>query len=334
MKVNIKKLSEITGFSQATVSNALNNKRRVNKETAETILAAAKVYGYNNENRIKSIRLVLFKNSGNVLSDTPFFSAVIEGVEMESRNAGYETTVTNLHKSDPNYDTLLSQVVNDPGSAIILLATEMMPEDVQAFQNTVNPIVVLDNWFEEHLFDSVLMANTDSVYDAVKYLIDKGHKEIGYLRGDMRIKNFYYREKGYERALHDAGLERKPEYAFTIKTTMDGAYEDMAKRLEEKPVLPTAFFADNDIIALGAMKALKEYGYQIPHDVSVIGFDDLPYGTISSPALTTIRVFKQEMGQTAVRRLTEIMKENSEAKLKIQVCNAFIERESVRDLTR
>ncbi|MEG1427702.1 MAG: substrate-binding domain-containing protein, partial [Oscillospiraceae bacterium] len=97
------------------------------------------------------------------------------------------------------------------------------------------------------------------------------------------------------------------------------------------PKLPTAFFADNDIIALGAMKALCENGYKIPEDISVIGFDDLPFGAISSPSLTTIRVYKQEMGQTAVRRLIETIKNESSIKTKIQVCNTFVERDSVRD---
>ena len=80
------------------------------------------------------------------------------------------------------------------------------------------------------------------------------------------------------------------------------------------------------------MRALQECGYKVPGDVSVIGFDDLPFGMISYPALTTIRVHKQEMGRTAVRRLIEIMKNNTGVKTKVQVCNTFVERDSVRDL--
>jgi LacI family transcriptional regulator len=88
------------------------------------------------------------------------------------------------------------------------------------------------------------------------------------------------------------------------------------------------------MIALGAMKALIEKGYRIPEDISLIGFDDLDSCEISTPRLTTIRVFKQEMGQLAVRRLRDVIKDGNGIKSKIQICTEFIERESVRDITK
>lgn len=333
MKINIKTISELTGFSQATVSNALNNKRGVNRETAERILAVAREHGYLPELKIDNIKLVIYKKDGMVVSDTPFFSALIEGVESESRSAGFETTICNLNRKDPDFEAMRDQLLSDPNCAVLLLATEMEEEDIKPFENALAPIVVLDSWFEEMTFDSVLISNTDSVCHAVKHLMAKGHKKIGYLRGSVRIKNFYYRDMGYQRALGSGGVPMDPRYTVTLTPTMEGAYEDMRSYLKGQPELPTAFFADNDIIALGAMRALQESGFRVPQDVSVIGFDDLPFGTISYPALTTIRVHKQEMGRVAVRRLVEIMKNDCEVKTKIQVCNTFVERDSVRDLT-
>ena len=105
----------------------------------------------------------------------------------------------------------------------------------------------------------------------------------------------------------------------------------MLEHLKQKPKLPTAFFADNDMIALGAMKALQEMGYRIPEDVSIVGFDDLPFSEISNPPLTTLRVPKQEMGRLAVRKLVEVINGNAKIKMKTQVCTAFIERASVSD---
>ncbi len=333
-KINIKKLGEITGFSQATVSNALNNKRGVNKETAERILLAAKEHGYITEGKIRNIKLVSYKNSGSIVADTPFFSALIEGAEMESRSAGYETTLLNLKKGSPDFDATLQQLLNDVSCAILLLATEMTEDDIQPFRYALAPMVVLDNWFEGCTFDSVLHSNTDSVFSAMQYLTEKGHREIGYLKGNIRIKNFFYREMGYARALNFAGLNRNLGYEFALTPTMDGAYDDMVGYLKDNPKMPTAFFADNDIIALGAMKALQEFGFSIPDDISIIGYDDLPFCSISSPTLTTIRVPKQEMGRTAARRLIDVTKCENDVKLKIQVCNEFIERDSVRDLRK
>lgn len=332
MKMSISEISRISGFSPATVSNALNSKKGVNKETAEKILKVAQECGYQTKSKIMNIKFVIYKNSGLVVSDTPFFSSLIAGVESESRNSGYETAIFNLDKSSPDYEKNLGQLMSDSRSAILLLATELSEEEVRVFQKITVPMVVLDSWFENSVFNSVMINNTDSVFHAVQYLIDKGHRKIGYLRGSVRIKNFMYRQQGYERALYINGLKPDPALSFSLLPTMDGAYNDMNRLLQQKPELPTAFFADNDIIALGAMKALQNHGYRIPEDISLIGFDDMQFCSISTPALTTIRVFKQEMGQTAVRRLIEMMDTGTQVKTKIQICNEFIERDSVRQL--
>lgn len=109
----------------------------------------------------------------------------------------------------------------------------------------------------------------------------------------------------------------------------------MKEYLEQEPALPTAYFADNDVIALGAMRAMKEKGIRIPEDVSVVGFDDSKFGLISVPGLTTVHIYKHEMGATAVRRALDYVKNQDKAeKMKIQVCTTFVERESVRDLKR
>lgn len=101
----------------------------------------------------------------------------------------------------------------------------------------------------------------------MEYLVEKGHREIGYLRGNYRIKAFRYREYGYIRVLEKYGIPVREEYQVTIGTQFETAYEDMKKFLEGNPKLGTAYFADNDIIALGAMRALQEKGIRIPEDV-------------------------------------------------------------------
>lgn len=332
MKINIKRLSELTGFSQATVSNALNNKKGVNRQTAEEILRVAKEQGYLSESKISKVRLVIYKKTGLVVSDTPFFSSLIEGVETESRRSGLEMTITNLNKNNSEYEGLLRSILNDTTCAILLLATELTEEDAKVFRQTASPLVIIDSWFEEADFNSVLMNNQDSACRAVEYLIEKGHTRIGYLKGSMRIQNFMLRESGFRRALWKHSLEGNEAYDICLTPTMDGAYEDMCRYLDGKPDLPTAFFADNDIIALGAVKALKEQGYKIPRDVSIVGFDDMPFSRVASPSLTTVKVCKQEIGTIAVRRLLEMMKSRDNIVTKVQVCNEFVERDSVRDL--
>lgn len=332
MKVSVKDISKKTGFSPATISNALNHKRGVSEETAAKVLQAAKEMGYISESRIMKVKLVIFKRNGLIINDTPFFSLMIDGIENECRAAGMEMVLSYLNKNDENYEQQVEWLIHDNSSAVILLGTELMEEDVEIYKSATCPFLMLDYWAWDMRFNGVLINNADSARLAVEYLIQKGHKEIGYLRGSYRIKAFRSREVGYATALRKSGLTVRKEYAVTLSTTMNGAYKDMIEYLKEKPSLPTAYFADNDMIALGAIRALQEIGIRVPEDVSVVGFDDLPFSEISNPPLTTLRVPKQEMGRLAVRKLIEVLNGKDKVKTKTQVCTVFVERSSVRDL--
>jgi LacI family transcriptional regulator len=334
MKPNIRMISKLTGFSPATVSNALNHKKGVNKETADEIFKIANEIGYSNETKISRIRLVIYKRNGSIVDNSPFFSNLLEGVENECREFGYELIISNLDRRSDFYEQRRDEILDDKTTAVIMLGTEATDEDFDSFLSAKCPIVILDSWSTSMNFNGVLINNSDSAKNAVEYLIKKGHKDIGYLKGKFRIKAFNSRATGYSRALYKYGINLNEQFTVTLNTTMDGAYRDMLHYLNLRPKLPTAFFADNDMIALGAMKALIEKGYRIPEDVSLIGFDDLESCEIVNPRLTTIRVFKQEMGQLAVRRLRDVIRDGNKIKTKIQVCTEFMERDSVKDLTK
>lgn len=334
MKASIKTISELTGFSPATISNALNHKKGVNKETSEKIFKVADEIGYAVESRISRIKLVIYKRNGSIVDNSPFFTNLLEGVETECRESGYDMVVCNLDRRSDSYEQRLDELLEDKTTAVIMLGTEALDEDFERYKDAKCPLVILDSWCTSMNFNGILINNADSAKNAVEHLIQKGHREIGYLRGKFRIKAFSARANGYNRALFKNGISIKEQYIVTLSTTMDGAYKDMISYLNQRPNLPTAFFADNDMIALGAMKALIEKGYRIPEDVSLIGFDDLTSCEISTPRLTTIKVFKQEMGQLAVRRLLEVIRDGNGIKSKIQICTEFVERDSVKDLRK
>lgn len=333
MKINVKKISEITGYSPATVSNALSGKRSVSKEAAERILKTAKDYGFYENTPIKKIKFVNFKDSGIVCADnTPFFSAVIEGVVTESQKLGYEITLYTLSKCQADYQDVLDQVLSDTGCAIIILATEMTEKDAKPFQDFPGPLVMLDCQLDSMNFHAVVHSNTDSFMRATEYLLQCGHREIGYLSANIRIQNFQRRQLGYEMILSRYHIPLNPDYTFSLTPTLESSYADMKQYLEQGIRIPTAFVADNDNIALGAVKAFEQYGYRIPEDISIVGFDDIPFCTISSPPLTTIRVYKEELGQMAVRKISELANHPTQARTILQVCDVLVERSSVKVL--
>lgn len=331
MKYTVKDIAKVANVSPATVSNALNNRKGVSEEIKQIVLKAAKELGYYKENTSdrNAIRLLIFKRHGYVVTDTPFFSSLIEGIEKECRAQGYELLVSHISIMDRDHKETIAGMNNDHSSGMLLLATEMIQEDLELFSNYRNPLVLLDSCFRYGRFNSVLINNEDAVFRATSYLIENGHKKIGYISSSAYINNFYYRQQGYFDALNQNGVNVKNEYLLSVGPTMESAYRDMSTLLNNNKDIPTAFFADNDTIAFGAMRALKEKGIKIPNDVSIIGFDDMPFCEITSPRLTTVKVYKQEMGSVAVKRLVKLMNERDTLVQKIQIETELVIRDSV-----
>ena len=287
MKVSIRDLSKMTGFSPATISNALNHKKGVNKDTAEEIFRIARETGYLSANAVTKIRLVIFKKNGRIIEDTPFFQSLIEGFEEECRRLGYEMVVSRADQRNPEYLNQVREMLSEQGAAVVVLATEMMDGDLEPYRNAPCPLVILDYWTESMEFNAVLINNADAARMMTEHLLDNGHKEVGYLRGSFRIKGFRSRFVGFQTALKKRKIPYKEEYTVTLGTSLNSAYQDMLAYLKTSPKLPTAFFADNDMIALGAMKALREMGtgYRrmcLWRDLTICRSSE-----ISTPALTT-----------------------------------------------
>ena len=128
MKISIRDLSQMTGFSPATISNALNHKKGVNKETAEEIFRIARETGYLSANAVTKIKLLIFKKNGKIIEDTPFFQSLIEGFEEECHRLGYEMVICRADQRDPDYLNQVKSLLNEQGAGVVVLATEMMDD--------------------------------------------------------------------------------------------------------------------------------------------------------------------------------------------------------------
>ena len=147
------------------------------------------------------------------------------------------------------------------------------------------------------------MNNTDAVYKLVNYFKRCGHERIGLIKSSVNTRNFQLREKAFYEVMNGLGIEVNDDYIIDVDSTFDSSYNDFTEHLKRKPALPTVFFAINDIIAMGCMKALQEEGYIIPDDVSIAAFDNMPMAEMISPQLTTVDVSKREIAQTALDML-------------------------------
>ena len=191
-------------------------------------------------------------------------------------------------------------------------------------------MVALDCYYEEINFDTVLINNVQGSYVATSYLIRKGFRRIGYLKSSLPIANFEERADGYFKALRSYNIKKNMDYVLGLSPSMETAYLDMKSLLANDIPLAEAYFADNDLIAAGAMRALSEAGIRIPGDVSIIGFDDIPICNFLSPTLSTMRVEKQNFGMMAVNQLLNRIQNPSGSLVKLALSTELVARESVR----
>lgn len=335
--IKLKDIADYAEVSLATVSLVVNNKPGVSEKTREKVLNIIKQVGYvpnicqiESYGITRSIRYLMYKKHGLAADENGFVSAITDGINIGAMKYGYEVILTTVN--DSNKQSVLKMILDDPKDGIILLGTEMNSNDINFFKEVKTPIVIVDNSFEFMDYDCVVMNNLGATYKAIKYLYDNGFRKIGHLESSIKINNFLERKQGYIKTLDELHLEYNPDYTFKLQCTMGGAYSDMVKILESKPELPEAIFSDNDTIAVGAVKALKKYGVRIPQDLSIIGVDDIPFCFMIEPALSTIRIPKEDIGKTAVKRLSQKMEKSDASIMKIQIGVSLIERSSVKKI--
>jgi len=333
MGIKVKDLAEMLGVSPATVSLALNNKAGISQATRQRIFDKLTELGYSDRIPLPmaanplNIRLVIYKKHGIVVADTHFFSQVIEGINIEARRHGYNLLITYVSGKDSKEEQQRLAGLA-PCDGIILLATEMEEGDLSPYLSLDIPLVLLDSYFEQANADCIVINNVQGASEAIRHLTALGHRRIGYLHSSIHINNFGERREGVERMLHSRGLELPGEMIFLLEPSIEGAREGMLEYLSRPVRLPTAFFADNDLIAIGAAQAMREAGIQIPEDVSLIGFDDMPIAEIMDTPLSTVYVPKQRLGMLAVQRLIHRINGETEEYVKIEVKTRLTARRS------
>lgn len=333
--IKSKDLAEMLGISPATVSMVINDRPGISDATRQMVLDKLKEVGYdfsakqNKSQKNQMIYFAIYKAHGQVVSDTPFFLQLTEGIESQAKAYGCRLQITYIYDV-ANIRGDFPLIHSPECKGIIVLATEMDLATAQTFASLGCPIVFLDSYFEDIDADFVVINNEQAARHATRHLIEHGHKDIGYLHSKYHINNFSERKNGYHKALTTAGLPIHSSYEFKLTPATEDAYRELKELLDQHPDLPTAFFADNDNIAIAAIKAFKESGCRVPEDISITSIDDIPMCEFIDPPLTTMQVPKHQLGYLAVKRLVTNYDRKDHEIVKIEVKTRLIERESVR----
>lgn len=327
--VTAKQIAQKLGISEASVSIALNGKPGVSDKLRRKVRETAQELGYNfsklNSQERRDVLLLIYQKTGAIIADTPFFDQLFKGIGAECRRQNAHLTTEYISNRE-EIARLLSQLPRKTG--ILLLATEMQAEDCQPVAQSPFAHVILDAYFEELDSNYVLINNVRGAYIATDYLFRRTKAQPGYLRSSYSITNFEERADGFYKAIRTNGMSTSNCIVHRLTPSVEGAYMDLTKILKSGEKTARCYFADNDLIAIGAIRAFQQAGMRIPEDVAVIGFDDVSLCEFLDPPLSSINVPKEYMGSQAIQRLLSIMENCDSLYTKTEIDTQLVKRNS------
>lgn len=333
-----------TGVAPMTVSRVVNGTGYVSAETRERVLEAVESMNYRPNGVARSLKRRQTDTVGLVLGDisNPYSAELADAVRERLRLSGYNLFIC-VSDNTAAEDLTAFDALADHNIDGIIVATRSNDEGDKHLRDIVGngiPVVVIGRDFKHDAVDSIAADNRSGGFEATQHLIDLGHRRIGFIGADIANLGSLKRLQGYVEALaaHDIELDerlvtgRKDAVSgFPGYSTEKMGYEGM-KRLLSLPNPPTAVFARNDFTAIGAMTAIKEAGLSIPKDVAIVGFDDIPMASHTSPPLTTVRQPVRLQGRLAaemlLRRIDEIGADEPSARRENILTCELIVRES------
>lgn len=322
--MNIHDVAKKSGLSVVTVSRVINNSPSVREANRQKVLKAIEELNYQPNSAARS--LVRGKTGVIGMSITnfndSFYDRVIRVVNRKLAEHGYFLALS-IAENEVEGDNFLFQ--KDRVDGIILLSPLREEEYVNELKGKNIPFVLLDNQFQHEDVPSVVVDNYQGGYEATKHLIGLGHTQIAYIGGPSVFLSVAERKRGYIQALEEAGLT--PFGTEYCGFTVSGGYE-VAKRWIREDKLPTAIFSGDDFIALGVVQALREEGIMVPHDISVVGFDDQQFVGEFYPRLTTVRQPEAQMGSIGVDLLLKLINGEVMPAAETKLTPQFLVRES------
>lgn len=311
--VTIKDVARLAGVSVATVSRVYNDSRLVREETRVRVRRVAEQVGYSPHGAARSLITSRTHTLGVLLPDLygEFFSEVIRGIDQASQRQGYHLLISSAR------DDLEAALRSMRGrvDGLIVMSPDL---DAGASRRSLPesfPVVLLNCPPSDAAYDSIGIANFDGAYAMVRHLAGLGHRRIALIRGAEQNFDAAERLRGYRAALKELSLDQ------SHSLELAGDFSEAAGFAAAQQILgngarPTAVFAANDGMAIGALSAFREAGVRVPEDIAMTGFDDIPMARYVDPALTSVHVDISALGERATVRLLALLCEPADRELR------------------
>jgi len=312
----MKDVAREAGVSAATVSAVLNERNTqipVSERTRRKVQGAAKALNYHLDHQARALRQGKTNTIGVVVSDItqPFYGLMLRMVEREVREKNYHFIVSDIKNTPEKGEFHLGLFMRWNVDGILFLGEACDIDDADILNLLENGVAVVlaEREIAQGHVPCVLADNVKGGFLATDHLIRHGHRRVGCLRTSTKSAVSAEREAGYRQALESHGIEYSQDLIAGDGNTLEDGYRAM-KELIERPEVPTGLFTQSDLVALGAMRAIREKGLSVPEDIALAAFDDIPMAAYVEPSLTTVHQPVQRMCRNAVQTLLDILEGN------------------------
>ncbi|TCL65899.1 LacI family transcriptional regulator [Hydrogenispora ethanolica] len=313
MGSTIKDIARLANVSKATVSRVINNKSEgVGEETKQKILRIIEELNYRPSLLARGLVTKRTHSLGLIIPDitNPFFPQLARGAEDTAAKHGYSLFLCNSDNSPEKEQRYIEAFIEKRIDGVMLassISKSAIQSQIQLLKSVDIPFTLLDRYLEGSEPETgVFLDNQAGAYQATDYLLKNGHRRIVFVAGPLGVMTSWYRFQGFQMAHYDNGVE------IDYSLVMEGDYQlssgkELVERLIEAELEFTAIFAGNDMMAIGALKALQSRGIKIPETVEVIGFDNIELSSLVEPALTTVAQPTYEMGVKGAQMLIRVI---------------------------
>lgn len=303
--VTIRDVARAARVSVATVSRVQNASSLVTDATRRRVRRVAERLGYTPHAAARSLSTRRTSSIGVLLPDLygEFYAELIRGIDQTAQRRGYHLLVASSHNDKATIEAALQAMRGRVDGLILMSPAPGAHVPVRELPEHF-PVVLLNCNASGRAFDSIVLANRRGAYEMVCHLLALGHRAIAMITGPSRNFDAVERWRGYRGALRSAKVRPSRQWEVAGDFTQASGFEACRKLLRCEP-RPTAVFAANDAMAIGALSALADAGIEVPGEVAVAGFDDIPMSRYMHPPLSTVRVDISALGERATRRLLD-----------------------------
>ncbi len=296
------------GVAPITVSRVINNSGYVSDELRKRVNEAIEELGYVPNVLARSLKSKRTNTIALVFTDitNPFFNILARGVEDAASDLGYTVIICNTDESQEQEDKYIQLLLQKQVDGFLLVPADVASKSIERIRQQNTAVVVIDRRIDDAPADIVRGDSEGGAYQLTKYLIDLGHERIALLSGPHKVSTSVDRVRGYQRAMLEHGLKEAVDFHYGGYTQDSG--RSITEKLFSQAAPPTAIFGGNNLIAIGALAALREMHIQVPEEVAVVSFDDIPESLTPNPFLTAIAQPPYRIGQEATKILVSRIK--------------------------